>query len=235
MTDNELKELVAGLAVSNAELMIMSKETNVKFDRTDAKFAETAAQMAETNILLKEMFKETEAQMKKTDEQMKKTDEQMKRTDEQMKRTDEKLERIGISLGSVTNNIGSITEEYFFNCLFEKPVLGGVKYDKVRRNISGVGLKSEDEFDIVMYNGDSIALIECKNKAHENDLRKLITKKAENFKDVFPNFKDYKIYLGLASFSFYPELEEMAKENGVAILKQKGDFVEIEADNLKVY
>jgi hypothetical protein len=203
MTDNELKELVAGLAVSNAELVLMSKETNAKFDRTEA--------------------------------QMAKTDEQMKRTDEQLKRTDEKLERMGISLGNITNNTGSITEEYFFNCLFEKPVLGGVKYDKVRRNISGVGLKSEDEFDIVMYNGDSIALIECKSKAHKNDLTKLIEKKADNFKDVFPNFKDYKIYLGLASFSFYPELEELAKENGVAILKQKGDMVEIEADNLKAY
>ena len=158
-----------------------------------------------------------------------------KKNELQFARTDKTLERIGITLGNVTNNIGSITEEYFFNCLIEKPVLGGVKYDKVRRNISGVGLKSEDEFDIVMYNGDSIALIECKNKAHKNDLMKLIEKKAANFKDVFPNFKDYKIFLGLASFSFYPELEEMAKENGVAILKQKGDVVEIEADNLKAY
>ena len=161
--------------------------------------------------------------------------EMQKKNELQFARTDKTLERIGITLGNVTNNIGSITEEYFFNCLIEKPVLGGVKYDKVRRNISGVGLKSEDEFDIVMYNGDSIALIECKNKAHKNDLMKLIEKKAANFKDVFPNFKDYKIFLGLASFSFYPELEEMAKENGVAILKQKGDVVEIEADNLKAY
>ena len=196
MTDNELNDKFAELAVAQAK-------TEVQFERTEAQMRETIAQM--------------------------------KRTDEQMKRTDATLERMGITIGNVTNNIGSITEEYFFNCLFEKPVFGGITYNKVRRNIGGVGLKSEDEFDIVMYNGDSIALIECKNKAHENDLRKLITKKADNFKDVFPNFKDYKIYLGLASFSFYPELEEMAKENGVAILKQKGDMVEIKADNLKVY
>jgi len=189
MTDNELKELVAGLAVSQA--------------KTDAQMAKTDA-----------MFAETEAQMK---------------------RTDATLERMGITLGNVTNNIGSLTEEYFFNSMTMKPILGGVKYDKVRRNVFGIGIKVEDEFDIVMYNGDSIALIECKNKAHENDLRKLIDKKAKNFKAVFQDFKDYKIYLGLASFSFYPELEEIAKQNGVAILKQKGDVLEIEADNLKAY
>ena len=203
MTDNELKELVAGLAISQAKN--------------------------------EEQFERTEAQMRETDALIKETTAQMRETDAQMKRTDATLERMGITLGNVTNNIGSITEEYFYNSLLEKPVFGGVMYNKVRRNIGGVGLKSEDEFDIVMYNGDSIALIECKNKAHENDLRKLITKKADNFKDVFPTFKDYKIYLGLASFSFYPELEEMAKQNGVAILKQKGDIVVIEADNLKAY
>ncbi len=159
----------------------------------------------------------------------------MDRTDAQIKETSETVKRISELVGNITNNNGSITEEYFFNSMNAKPILGGIKYDKVRRNVSGIGIKVEDEFDIVMYNGDSIALIECKSKAHESDLRKLIDKKAKNFKAVFQDFKDYKIYLGLASFSFYPELEEMAKQNGVAILKQKGDVVEIYADNLKAY
>ena len=175
MTDNELKELVAGLAVSNAEL--------------------TA----------------------------------------KMKKTDASLERIGIRLGSISDNNGSNAEDYFFNSLIEKPVLGGVRYDSVNRNVHAVRFRLEDEYDIVLYNGDSIALIECKYKAHENDLRKLIDKKVENFRNLFPYYSDYKFYLGLASFSFYPELEDLAKQNGVAILKQKGDAVEIVAEHLKAY
>ena len=189
MTDDELKELVAGLAVSQAK-------TDAQMARTDAQFARTEAQMA---------------------------------------RTDEKLERMGISLGGITNNAGSITEEYFYNSMKEKPFLGGVKYDTVDRNIKGNFSKVRDEFDIVMYNSDSIALIECKSKAHENDLIKLIERKASNFKELFPYYKKYKIYLGLASFCFYDDLETMAKQNGVAILKQKGDILVIEADNLKAY
>ena len=210
MTDDELKDKFAELAVAQI--------------KTEAKFEKTEAQ-----------FDRTEAQMRETDAQIRETDAQMKLTVAQMKRTDATLERLGITLGNVTNNIGSITEEYFFNSLFDKPVFGGVKYNKVKRNIGGVGLNSEDEFDIVMYNGDSIALIECKNKAHKNDLVKLIEKKSANFRDLFPYYSDYKIYLGLASFSFYPELEELAKQNGVAILKQKGDIVVIEAEHLRAY
>ena len=152
-----------------------------------------------------------------------------------MTKSIENYDRMGISLGSITNNNGSITEEYFYNSLKAKPILGRVSYDEVKRNIYGKALKIEDEFDIVMYNGDSIALIECKSKAHENDLRNLIDKKADNFRTLFPYYKNYKIYLGLASFSFYDELKEMAKLNGIAILKNTGDVPEIEADNLKAY
>jgi hypothetical protein len=182
MTDNELKELVAGLAVSQA-----------------------------------------------------KTDAQMARTEAQMAKTDATLERMGITLGGINNNFGYKTEDYFYNSMYDNPVLGGIKFDTIRKNIHTRTKRLEDEFDIVLYNGDSIGLIECKYKAHENDLNRLMTKKVDSFRQLFPDFQDYKIYLGLASFSFYPELEELAKLNGVAILKQKGDVVEIEAENLKVY
>lgn len=164
-----------------------------------------------------------------------KTEAQMAKTNAQMAKTDATLERMGITLGGINNNFGYTTEDYFYNSMYDNPVLGGIKFDTIRKNIHTRTKRMEDEFDIVLYNGDSIGLIECKYKAHENDLNRLMTKKVDSFRQLFPDFQDYKIYLGLASFSFYPELEELAKLNGVAILKQKGDVVEIEAENLKVY
>ena len=111
----------------------------------------------------------------------------------------------------MNDNIGMTTEDYFYNSLFNNPTLGGIKFDIIRKNIHTRTKRLEDEYDIVLYNGDSIGLIECKYKAHENDLRRMIDKKTVNFRILFPDFEDYKIHLGLASFSFYPELEELAK------------------------
>ena len=182
MTDNELKELVAGLAVSNAELTIKMKET-----------------------------------------------------DEQMKRNEAKLTRMGFNLGNMSNNHGESTEEYFYNSLCEEPKLGNIRFDEIIKNIHGKVARLEDEFDIAMYNGNNVALIECKYKAHEKDVINLIEKKVYNFKQLFPFYANHNFYLGIASFSFYPKLEQLAKENGVAILRQKGDIVETEADTLKVY
>ena len=117
----------------------------------------------------------------------------------------------------------------------DKPELGGVKYDSITKNYIIKSKRGQGEFDIVMLNGESIALIECKYKAHLSDVEMLITKQVDSFKRLFPVYANFKFYLGIASFSFYPELEKFAKQNGVAILKQKGGVVEIEADNLKVY
>ena len=71
--------------------------------------------------------------------------------------------------------------------------------------------------------------------AHKSDVEKLRYKKVDSFKNLFPVYANYKFYLGIASFSFYPELENFAIQNGVAILKQKGEVFEIEANNLKAY
>ena len=55
-----------------------------------------------------------------------------------------------------------------------------------------------------------------------NDIPKVI-KKAETFRILCPDYKDYKIYLGLATLAFYPELEQECKKQGIAIIKQVGD------------
>jgi hypothetical protein len=85
-----------------------------------------------------------------------------------------------------------------------------------------------------MFNHQSLAIIEVKYKAHKKDIP-IVLKKAENFRFLFPNYKDYKIYLGLASMSFYEELEEECIQEGIAVIKQTGDTVIINDQNVKAF
>ena len=162
-------------------------------------------------------------------------DESIAELNVQIKKNEEKFSKMKFDLSAMSNNYGSGVEDYFYNSMADNPTLGGIQFDDIGRNVQRRSKRLEDEYDIVLYNGDCIALIECKTKAHEKDITTLIDKKVGNFRTLFPYYKDYKIYLGLASFSFYPDLEAFAKEKGVAILKQKGEVMEIEADNLKAY
>ena len=92
----------------------------------------------------------------------------------------------------------------------------------------------KDEYDIVLYNHSSVALIEVKYKAHVNDIPNVL-RKAETFRVLFPNYKDFKIYLGLASLAFYPELEQRCINEGIAVIKQVGESVIINDKHLKVF
>ena len=86
--------------------------------------------------------------------------------------------------------------------MYEKPVLGGIGYDKVKRNISGNVANVEDEFDIVMYNDDSISIIGCKTIVHENDLIKLIEKKPTTLGRFSHFIQIIKFIWGLLVFHF---------------------------------
>ena len=203
-----------------------------------AMFQEIGKKQAETDRIVKEnatAMKETREQMKENAEAMKETREQMKETDQRMKETDRRMKELQKTVGGWANNHGTFAEEYFFSS-FEtgKQNFFGEHFDEIQKNVSSIWQGVKDEYDIVLYNHASVALIEVKYKAHVNDIPSVLTK-AETFRVLFPNYKNFKIYLGLASLSFYPELEQRCVNEGIAIIKQVGDSVIINDKHLKVF
>jgi len=186
MTDQELKDLVASLAIQSA--------------KTDAQLAQTDAQLA-------------------------KTDAQLAQTDAQLAKTDAKLDKIAKMVGGIANNQGDVAEEFYFNSLKANPVLKGIHFDFVDKNITRCAHGIEDEYDIVMVNGKEIFIIEVKYKAHQSDLDRLLTKKFPNFKKLYPEYKDYTKHLGLASFYINDDLKQQALANHVSLLQRKGDVI----------
>ena len=179
-----------------------------------------------TQEQLAQAILELKTSQQKTDEQMKKTDEQMKKTDEQMKKTDERLNKVAKLVGNISNNQGDIAEEFFYNSLKAKPSMAGINYDFIEPNAHRSKDKIEDEYDILLVNGKDIAIIEVKYKAHQNDVEKLIHKKHENFKKLYPEYKNYTHHLGLASFNMNKDVKELASKNNVTLLQRKGDIIE---------
>jgi len=148
---------------------------------------------------------------------------------------EKRMKKLEGLLGSWANNFGSFAEEYFFNSFEnEQQNFFGEHFNEIRKNVKPKGKNLEDEYDIVMYNDSSVAIVEVKSKAHINDIQKVI-KKAETFRILCPDYADFNIYLGFASLSFYKELEQECINQGIAIIKQVGDTVVINDAHLKVY
>ena len=186
MTDDELKALVASLAVSQ--------------DRTDE-------------------------QMKLNAIAQKTTDEQMKRNDKMLT---EKLDRMGITLGNIGKNQGDVAEEFFFQSLIKDNHLGKIRFDDVVKNMEKHRGKIQEEYDLVMTNGDALAVVEVKYKAHTQDLDKL-DRKMKHFKQLFPIYQAFKQYGAIAAFHINDDAKQEALRRGYFVLQRSGDLVHTES------
>ncbi len=146
--------------------------------------------------------------------------------DKRQAKTEATVQRVAKLVGNISNNQGDIAEEFFYNSLSCNPMLNGIKYDITDKNITRKRFGIEDEFDMVLINGKDVAIIETKYKAHSKDIIKLVTKKLENFKILYPEYKDYAHHLALASFHINDDVKKEAKNNNIILLQRKGDLIE---------
>jgi len=183
----------------------------------------TWAAIQESNRILTEKQAETERMLQETDRFLK----------ESKAETDRMIKEIRREMGSWSTNQGAFAEEYFINS-FEKGQKNffGEQFDKMIKNAKGVWIDAE--YDIVLVNGKSIGIVEVKYKAHINDLPELFGK-AQTFRVNYPYYANHQIYLGLASLSFYSELEYKCISEGIAMIKQVGDTVVVNDKHLKVF
>jgi len=200
------------------------EEWRERLDRIEALMAENVKGIVQSR-------EEHDRRMAQHEKEMSELREQQKKNDEYLTK---KLDRLNETVNGVSNNIGNHAEQYFQDVFSRKKELGGEKYDKLIRNLKAES-KESCEFDIFLVNGRSVAIIEVKNRIHPNFVETVANDKVSQFRKYFPEYKDYKLYLGIAGFSFDDSVIKEAKKRGIGIIRQVGDAVEIDDKNLKAY
>ena len=178
-------------------------------------------------------MEELRESQKETKEQLKEVAIQLQKTDEQLQRTDAKFDKSLKRWEGFIGNYADATEEYFYRSLEDTMKLGHISFDDIQRKVSITG--SHVEFDIVLINGNSIGIIEVKSKAHPKDIQAMIAKKIQHFKIDYPEYSDYKYYFGIASLITNEDMEREARENGIFLLTQKGDHLEVVGEGVRSY
>ena len=137
-------------------------------------------------------------------------------------------------VGGIANSNGDVAESYFINSFKKHPYFAGQAYQIIDINAHKLSkdLELEDEYDLVLYNGTSVVIIEIKYNAKKEDVEQVL-KKAETFRKLVPQYKDYALYLALAGLHVYKNTEQEAKKHGIAIIKQVGKHQVIIDEYLK--
>ena len=175
---------------------------------------------------LREMLADLIKSQVKTDAQLAKTDAQLAKTDAKLDRLSEKLDKLSDMYGGVGNNQGKVAEEFYYNSLKDNPVLNGIRFDFVEKNVTRSSKGMEEEYDLLLINGEAVYVIEVKYRLHPDDIDKFIGKKARHFKMLYPEYANYQIYFAMAAFSVEDDVKNKALEHGVHILQRRGEVIE---------
>ena len=216
ITDPELRDLVK-----------QSYALFHKFQAENAKgFQELREAQARTDTLIQEFKKENAKGFQELRKAQARTDAQLAKTDAQFAKAIEKLQKASEIWGNLGGVEGELAEHKIFDGLRAKMSIGGIKFDSINESVRPSG-KQGPEFDIVLYNGDSICIVEVKRKFHEDKLATILKKKISEFRKHFPQFKSYKLYFAIGSLIVYKDLIEKSRELGAFLLTEKNEVVEI--------
>jgi len=228
MTDQELKDLVARLAVLEEKLAVREVERAEIEKERDEIYKKRAEKDARD-------FEEIKQIQRETDLILKRTSRRHEETERVMEKLGQKVDKVCGKMGGIDENLGHHAEQFFQDVFRRKKEFGGVHYDYIDTNYEREGNGGKMEIDIMLINGDSVALIEVKNRIHPDFVKEFAQDRVKKFRTLYPKYDDYKLYLGIAGFSFDNKALTEAKEYGVGIVKQNGDSVEIDTECLKAY
>lgn len=143
---------------------------------------------------------------------------------EDSKKTDEEYKKIAKIIGGIGNNLGDAAEDYFYSGLQHRKILNGIKYDYVNRNNKR---RKDLEWDILLENGNSVAVLEVKHKLHPEDVEEFATKKLPLFRQALPEFAKYRVYGGVAGMSVPEDSRKIAEHYGLTVLTQDGKNLKV--------
>jgi len=159
-------------------------------------------------------------------------------TDKKIRELADSIKETNKQIFGISSSNGDVAEDTIYNALEQDLTFAGIKFDDIGRNWKRnlKKLKLKGEYDVILENGDTVALIETKYKVRKDDITELFTKEvASKFRKLFPDYKDYKIILGVGGMGFEKDAIKEAKKQGVGIIKVVGDKVEYHTEGIKEY
>ena len=175
---------------------------------------------------IRAMIRETAKSQKETEKIVKETARQMRETEKRFQETERMIKENAKLINGISTSNGEFCEEYFVNSFKANPTFLGEKFDYVLDNLKPFPAVVDDQYDLVLHNGSVVVIIEMKYKAKVSDVKKMFFK-LKSYRANYPMFSGYKVYLCLASFRFRDYVKIRAAEEGIVLVQQRGEKIEV--------
>ena len=212
MTDEELKEIVASIAVEHRELVVAQKET----DR----------QLKETDHQLKETDRQLKAQTKETDRQLKAQAVEAEHDRREMKKSNREL---GKQIGGLANKFGSFTEGLALPSM-QQILRSQFNMEVVSPSVRVKKGDEELEIDVLSYANSTlneVYVVEVKSHLRDEGVDQLLDI-VSRFRHFFPEHKDKKLYGIMAAVEMSNRLKERVLSKGFYAAKISDEVFSID-------
>jgi hypothetical protein len=215
----------------------MSTEFSVEslwklFAETDRQIKENALQMKETDRKFQETdrkFQETDRKMQETDRQMKESSERfLRELKESQKAFDAQMAQVNKQLGQHGNRLGEFVQEMVKPAVVRLFQKWGLPVHQVMANVAAYDDNKQFvmEIDLVVVNNEVLVAVECKSHLSNDDVNEHLERLAL-FKRCFRQYTGYRILGAVAGMVVPTEVGRRAYKQGLFVLAQSGDAVEI--------
>ena len=235
----EVEERKKEMEERRKEMERRRKEREEREKKREEREKEKEKSERERNKQREEREKQREKREKERNKQREESERERKIRSEEFDRKfaqlEKAIENTNKQIGGISRSNGEFCEEYFINSFKENPTFMGEKYDYVVEYLRPYpNTVIPDEYDLVLHNGSTVVIIEMKYKASIEDVGKMFSK-LHSYRANYPMNKDYKIYLALASFRFPEKVRKRADEEGIVLIEQRGDKIEVISENVKTW
>ena len=141
--------------------------------------------------------------------------------------------RMDKQFGEFTNSYGREAEVLFYRSLDRTRKIANIEFDRLFPNMKPT--KKSRQYDMVLVNGEYVALVEVKRSAKLEDLETLVEVQAKAFRNEMPEYKDKKLICVLAFFQCDDNLIPKAKEKGVCVIFKNGFHIKQDYEKLKLF
>jgi hypothetical protein len=222
MTNEELRDLVAGLAVRHAELAEIQKETERQLQLTDRQLQETDRQVQETSKTVKETGQQIQRQFQETDRQVQETSKTVKETGQQIRELKRQLGGLGEKFGGFTEGMALPSMRKLLQQRFHMDVITVRALS--RKNGSSM------ELDVLAHSKskvNEVYIVEVKSHLRQEGIDQ-IKKTLREFHNYFPGHAGKKVYGILAVVDINDELRAKVLQEGIYLALIHDDEFELQ-------
>ncbi len=229
MTDEELKELVADLLISQRENLAFQKETNAAMQENLAFQKETRGSIEETNAAIKE----TRASIKETNAGIRELRASQRETDRQMKETDRQIKELGRQIGGLGRKFGGFTEGMAYPSM-KRLLRKRFHMETITPRVDISRNGKHMELDVLGYSngkGNQVVVVEVKSRLTPEGIDQM-EQTMTRFDEFFPEHRDKRRFGMIAAVDFSPNVEFQTQRRGFYLARIQDELFVLRSPEL---